>query len=93
MKKIRIGELEYELIDDDGCFNKDEITEKLSATDYFNPFDYIFGDYAYEKVRLKGFYENTYKKAKDYNKIQYLEEYKKNYCSYGCKSFLLKKIK
>lgn len=93
MKKVHIRDFDYELVDDDNCFNKEEIDKKLSLTDYFDSFDYIFGDYAYDKVRLKGFYENTSKKAKEYNKIQYLEEYKKNYCSFGSKCFLLKKIK
>ena len=31
------------------------------ATDYFEPFDYIVGDWAYSKLRLKGFYNKTNK--------------------------------
>lgn len=41
-------------------------------TDYFANFDYILGDYAYGKVRLKGFNEkgNTnFKPINDYAKI------------------------
>ena len=92
MKKrfINVRDLKYEIVDDsDNCFN-DEIIEKI--TDYFDSFDYIFGDYAYEKVRLKGFYDSNNKKAKKINDIKYLNDYKKDYCSYGAKTFLLKKV-
>lgn len=92
MKKIEINNIQYELVRDDSkCFSKDDIAEKV--TDYFEPYDYIFGDYAYEKVRLKGFYESNHKKAKKINDIKYLDDYIQNYCSYGAKTFLLKKIK
>ena len=63
------------------------------VTDYFNPYDYIFGDYAYEKVRLKGFYDSNNKKATEINNVKNLDDYIKNYCSYEAKYFLLKKIK
>ena len=91
-KKIVINKKEYELVRNDmDCFNETEVIEKI--TDYFDDYDYIFGDYAYEKVRLKGFYDKTNKKVKKINNIEYLDEYIKNYCSYGAKTFLLKKVK
>ena len=62
MKKIEINGTIYEIIrNDNNCLNKDELSEKI--TDYFDDFDYIFGDYSYEKVRLKGYNESTNKKA------------------------------
>ena len=92
MKKIEINGKMYELIrDDSGCFSKEEVIEKI--TDYFDDFDYIFGDYSYEKVRLKGFFESKNKEAKPLNDIKNLKDYKKNYCSFGAKTFLIKKIK
>ena len=93
MKKVHIRDFDYELVDDDNCFNKEEIDKKLSLTDYFDSFDYIFGDYAYDKVRLKGFYDSKNKKAKAINDIKNLDQYIENYCSYGAKVFLLKKIR
>ena len=72
------------------CY-KEELVEKI--TDYFDNYDYIFGDYSYGKIRLKGYYESTNKKAKSINDIKTLEEYKKEYCSYGAKTFLIKKVK
>ena len=92
MKKIEINGINYEIIrDDNNCINKDELAEKI--TDYFEPFDYIFGDYAYDKVRLKGYYDSNNKQVSKINDIKYLDDYIENYCSYGAKIFLLKKIK
>lgn len=92
MKKIEINGITYEVVKDDSkCINKEELAEKI--TDYFEPFDYIFGDISYEKVRLKGYYESNNKKANDINDIKNLENYIKNYCNYGAKTFLIKKTK
>ena len=91
MKNIEINGKKYELVRNDGdCFDLDTIRERV--TDYFDDYDYIFGDIAYEKVRLKGYYDSKNKKAKKINDINFLEYYIKNYCSYGAKVFLLKKI-
>lgn len=92
MKNIEINGKKYEIVRNDGdCFDYDTVSERI--TDYFDDYDYIFGDYAYEKVRLKGYYDSNNKKAKRINDIKYLDEYIKNYCSFGAKVFLLKKIK
>ena len=92
MNKIEINGTVYEIIrEDDKCVNREELLEKM--TDYFEPYDYILGDYAYEKLRLKGYYEEKSKKATEINNIKNVDNYIKNYCSYGAKIFLLKKIK
>lgn len=60
MKKITIENKDYEIIEDNGeCFD-DEIFKNL-YTDYFYDYDYIIGDYAYGKLRLKGFCEKIIK--------------------------------
>ena len=94
MKKnrVKINDFEYEIIrNDSDCFDEAEVSERV--TDYFDDYDYIFGDYAYEKVRLKGYYDSNNKKANKINNIKFLDDYIKNYCSYGAKVFLLKKVK
>lgn len=92
MKNIEINGKKYELIRNDGdCFDYDVVSEKM--TEYFDDYDYVMGDYAYDKVRLKGYYDSKNKKAKKINDIKYMDEYILNYCSYGAKIFLLKKIK
>ena len=70
---------------------KDEFISK--CTDYFYDFDYIVGDIAYSKLRLKGFYDSNNKKAKKLNDYKYLDDYLKNYCANDCRYFVVKKIK
>lgn len=91
MKIVEIRGKKYELVRNDGnCFD-DSVIEKI--TDYFDPYDYIAGDYAYEKVRFKGFYDSKSKGVNSINNIKNIDNYIKDYCCYGSKIFLLKKIK
>ena len=92
MRKITLLEEEYDVIKDDNDALDLETLTSL-ATDYFKPYDYILGDYSYGKLRLKGFYRDNNKKATKINKFSYLDEYIKNYCSYGCSYFILEKTK
>ena len=91
MKKVTLNNKEYELVRDDDVFDLSVVSEMV--TDYYDDFDYIFGYQAYNKIRLKGFYDSSNKKAKPINDIKTLDDYIVNYCAYGCKVFLLKKIK
>ena len=91
-KEIEINGVKYLVVrNDNNCIDVEELSEKI--TDYFDAFDYICGDFAYDKVRLKGFYESSNKKKKSINDIKNIDDYEKNYCCYGAKIFLLKKIK
>ena len=92
MKKVKLNNIEYEVIKDyKDSFNSEELLEKF--TDYFEPYDYVLGDYAYSKLRLKGFYDSDNKNATKINDINFLDEYIKNYCAYDCGYFLIKKNK
>ena len=92
MKKIILENIEYELIEDNGgCFDESEMKEKY--TDYFYEFDYILGDYAYGKLRLKGFCEKNNKRYNKINDYETKESYINNLCAYKCKYFVLKKVK
>ena len=77
--------------DDNNVFDYDSVNDLF--TDYFEPYDYVFGDIAYNKIRLKGFYDKTNKKCNKTNNIDDLDDYISNYCAYNSKWFLLKKIK
>lgn len=90
MKQYEINGNVYELISDDNCFSLDIMKEYL--TEFFYNFDYVFGDFSGDKVRLKGFYDSHNKNVKRYNDIQYLDTYKKDFCNFGAKTFLLKKL-
>ena len=89
-KTIKLNDIEYEVIKEyrEG-FEEEPVIEK--ATDYFVDFDYIFGDWAYGKLRLKGFYKKDNKNVKDINNIEMLDNYIKDNCAFDCKYFLLEK--
>ena len=90
MDKVIIDNKEYDVVRNyRDALNVSDLEGKI--TDYFDSFDYILGDYAYGKVRLKGFNESSKKNAKKINDIKYLDKYIKEYCAYGAKTFLLKK--
>ena len=91
MKNIKINNIEY-IIERNvkDAFHLDELEGKL--TEYFDDFDYILGDYAYGKLRLKGFNKKENKNFKPYNDIENLDQYLENNCAYGCRYFLLAKV-
>lgn len=90
MKKIVLENIEYELIKDyRNAFNLEEITEKF--TDYFQDFDYILGDYSYDKLRLKGFCKKGNEKYQRFNDFEKIDDYLKNYCSYECRYYIIEK--
>ncbi len=90
-KIITIEKNNYKIIENykEG-FNEDEFKAKL--TDYFFDYDYVVGDWAYGKLRLKGFYDQTNKKVKDLNNYAKVQQYLKNNCAYECKHFIAKKV-
>ena len=88
---ISVGDFKFNLIENNrDCFEREEFESLF--TEYFYEYDYIIGDYAYGKLRLKGFYKDNNKKAKEINKISNKENYIKNNCAYQCKYFVLEKI-
>lgn len=92
MKVVELRNASYEVLKNvENCFKLEEIEDRL--TDYFDSYDYIFGDYSYDKVRLKGFNEKGNKNFRKINDIAMLDTYIEQFCSYGAKYFLLKKIK
>lgn len=88
--KIKLNDIDYEVVKDyrDG-FDKESVEERF--TEYFNEYDYVFGDWAYGKLRLKGFYKKDNKKVTKINNIEDLDKYIKDNCAYDCKYFLLEK--
>ena len=87
---IEVNNIKYDIVKNyRDAFDKDEFIEKF--TYYFNDYDYIVGDIAYGKLRLKGFYDEKNKKVKDLNNYKYLDNYLKNNCAVDCKYFVLKR--
>jgi len=91
-KKIyTFNEQKYEVVENyKDAFDEEALKEKI--TDYFDDYDYIIGDWSYNKLRLKGFCD---KKNSLYNKINDInskDKYIKENCAYECRYFVIKKI-
>ena len=89
-KEVIINNKTYELIKNykDG-YNEEEFQNK--CTDYFYDYDYIVGDIAYGKLRLKGFYDSKNKKVKKINNYNNIDKYLEENCAKDCKHFIVKK--
>lgn len=88
---FNVNDHEYKVIKNyRDAFNESEVIDKI--TDYYNDYDYIVGDIAYNKLRLKGFYKENNKKVKELNNIKNLDNYLRDFCAPDCKYFVLEKI-
>lgn len=91
MRKIILNNKEYKLINEyKNGFDYDELVSKY--TDYFDDYDYIVGDWAYNKLRLKGFCKKENELLNNINDYCKIEDYIKNNCAYDCKYFVVEKM-
>ena len=90
MKIIEVENNKYEIIKDykNGFDEEDFISH---YTDYFEDYDYVVGDIAYSKLRLKGFYNPNNKKANKINNYKNIDNYLQKNCAVDCKHFIIRK--
>ncbi|RFB15089.1 DUF1027 domain-containing protein [Bacillus sp. HNG] len=89
---ISINNSTYELVDElKNGFDEEAFRARYS--DILAKYDYIVGDWGYEQLRLKGFFDDKNQKASFDTKISTLSEYLYEYCNFGCAYFVLKKVK
>ncbi len=102
VKYIQLGEVtnplielhgkHYEIIENNkNGFEENAIKDRYS--DILAKYDYIVGDWGYNQLRLKGFYNDRSSKAQVDTKISALDDYLYEYCNFGCAYFVLKKVK
>ncbi len=90
-KEIVVNNCTYEVIKNyRDAFNEEEFLSKF--TDYFYDYDYVVGDIAYGKLRLKGFYDSNNKKVKAINNYKNVDKYLTEMCANDCKHFIVKKV-
>ena len=78
MEIVVIDDKKYEVMENvKDALNIEDLEGKI--TEYYDGFDYILGDYAYGKVRLKGFNDKDNKYFKAINDISKVKEYIENY--------------
>ena len=91
-KIVKLNNANYELIKNyRDAYNEEELVRKF--TDYFYDYDYVVGDVAYSKLRLKGFYNETNPKVTKINNFKNVDKYLRDYCANDCKHFIIKKMK
>lgn len=90
LQTIKLLNNNYSVIENykDGFISK-EVEDII--TDYFKDYDYILGDWAYNKLRLKGFCDKENSLFNSYNDYSKIKDYLKNNCAFECKYFILKK--
>lgn len=88
---IEINGKNYEIMEDvKEAFQIDALEERYSEV--LKKYDYIVGDWGYNQLRLKGFYNKSHAKASYDSRIDMLEDYLYEYCNFGCPYFVLKKV-
>lgn len=87
---IQIKEQVYKIVTNyrDG-FQLDAFEQRYQ--DFFDKFDFIVGDWGYEQLRLRGFYQVNQRKVPRDQTINFLDDYLKEYCNFGCQYFVLAK--
>lgn len=88
---IEVQGQQYEIIEDvkEG-FQQVAFEERYS--EILTKYDFIVGDWGYEQLRLKGFYDDQNPKAAFDTKISTIDDYLYEYCNFGCAYFIAKRI-
>ncbi|CQR46556.1 hypothetical protein BN1058_00823 [Paraliobacillus sp. PM-2] len=81
----------YEIIEENKSgFDENVFEERYS--DILTKYDFIVGDWGYEQLRLKGFYDDQNPKATFDTKFSTVDDYLYEYCNFGCAYFIAKRI-
>lgn len=81
----------FEVIkDDQQSFNEEQFTSRYS--EILDKYDYIVGDFGYDQLRLKGFYHDSNKKSDANKRFSAIQDYLLEYCNFGCKYFVLRRL-
>ncbi|OQR54286.1 DUF1027 domain-containing protein [Bacillus cereus] len=89
---VSVNNVQYEVIKNfrDG-FSEEAFKERYA--EILNKYDYIVGDWGYEQLRLRGFFDDSNQRSTYDTKISTLSEYLYEYCNFGCAHFVLRKVK
>jgi uncharacterized protein YutD len=91
MVLIQIGGRTYELVHEHKtAWNPEAFKDRYSEV--LERYDYIVGDWGYEKLRLKGFFRENHPKANKDTAYSYMTDYINEYCNFGCAYFVLQKL-
>lgn len=86
----RLEKVDFKLVEDyREAFDLEMMEERY--TTHLLKYDYIVGDIGYDKLRLRGFYDDHRKGVPLDMKISYLEDYLVEYCNFGCPYFVFER--
>lgn len=81
----------YEVVENvKNGFQEEPFRERYA--DILAKYDYIVGDWGYDQLRLKGFYDDRRSKVPIDAKISTVQDYLLEHCNFGCAYFVLKKV-
>ncbi|BBD90580.1 YutD family protein [Staphylococcus caprae] len=88
---IKVEEQYFELIEEyRDCFDEEIFASRYS--DILDKYDYVVGDFGYDQLRLKGFYQDNNRKAEISKRFSSIQDYLLEYCNFGCPYFVLRHI-
>ncbi|OEH93969.1 YutD family protein [Bacillus solimangrovi] len=89
---IQVEGITYEIIEDvKNGFNEEAFKDRYS--EILHRYDYIVGDWGYNQLRLRGFFDDQNQRSTYDTKISTLSEWLYEYCNFGCAYFVLRKIR
>ncbi|MDF2836353.1 MAG: hypothetical protein K0Q63_1993 [Paenibacillus sp.] len=90
MALIHIGGKSYELVlENRNGWNPEAFRNRYSEV--LERYDYIIGDWGYNQLRLKGFFQDGHQKASKDSYFSGISDYINEYCNFGCAYFILEK--
>ncbi|EOT45495.1 MULTISPECIES: YutD family protein [Enterococcus] len=72
------------------AFDLEKVANRYSEV--LSRYDFIVGDWGYDQLRLKGFFDVTNKRALPDQRIDTLEDYLYEYCNFGCAYFVIERV-
>ncbi|MDW4365806.1 YutD family protein [Staphylococcus saprophyticus] len=88
---IKVNGQYFEIIEEyRACFEEETFANRYS--DILDKYDFIVGDFGYDQLRLKGFYNDNNKKAELSKRFSTIQDYLLEYCNFGCPYFILRRI-
>ncbi|RAP77049.1 YutD-like domain-containing protein [Paenibacillus montanisoli] len=87
---IHISGKTYELIHENrNGWNFEAFRERFSEV--LERYDYVFGDWGYNQLRLKGFFRDNHPKVTRDTAFSSMTDYINEYCNFGCAYFVLER--
>lgn len=78
---IKVEEQYFELIEEyRDCFDEEIFASRYS--DILDKYDYVVGDFGYDQLRLKGFYQDNNRKAEISKRFSSIQDYLLEYCNF-----------